>query len=588
MKRALVILFALALAGPLFSEGETLKQSELYTSITTMQGDGYTLQVREAGPIEKNKATGGGYALDGDPFVHRDFIPPSQPDGLQGVALDAHSIQLTFLASTDNIRVLRYNIYRDGHQVATSPTTSYTDSGLTAMTLYHYNVQAVDKSLNLSPLSDTVTVATLDPTTQNAPPRFVVSPFVRYLTSTEAVIGFTTDKATNATVDNGPTAAYGSSVTQADYLTDHVVSLTGLAPGTRYHYRVTVNDFSGHGPVVSKDDSFSSSFGGDAQAPTFRDGPEVGYLSDTIAVITFTTNEDAKGSVSFGTGSPSGSREDEPDFDTIHAVTLANLSPSTSYSYQVSISDRSGNGPVLSQTRTFTTRNNPDGEAPEIVRKPDIEYVSDHLAIITWDTDKLSDAAVNFGTSRGTYDRLATSPVLAMHHLVALTDLSPDSQYFFTAWSTDPSGNASDKTREKVFTTNRSPDKNPPAIMNIRVVAGGTTATISWSTSELSDGKLVFGTRSGEFSGQVYDGALLEDHVVTVQGLVTGTTYYFEVVARDPSGNEGQSKQYSFRTDWHDNGNGNGHGNGNGQDNGNGHDNGNGNPGGGGMGNGNG
>ncbi len=568
MKRLLVLLLALAVVGPLFSDGETLRQSELYTSITTMQGDGYTLQVREAGPIEKNKATGGGYELDGDPFVVRDFIPPSQPDGLQGVALDAHSIQLTFLASTDNIRVIRYNIYRDGHQVGTSPTTSYTDSGLTATTLYHYNVQAVDKSLNLSPLSDTVTVATLDPTSQNSAPRFVVSPFVRYVTSTVAVIGFTTDKATSATVDYGLTASYGSSVAQADYLTEHVVSLTGLALGTRYHYRVTVNDFGGHGPVVSRDDTFSTSFGADTQAPSYTDGPDIGYLSDTTAVITFTTSEDAKGSVSFGIGSPSGSREDEADFDTIHAVTLANLVPSTTYSYQVSISDRSGNGPVLSQTKSFTTRNNPDTSVPEIVKKPDIEYVSDRMAIITWDTDELSDAAVNFGTSRGTYDRLATSPALSRHHLVTLTSLSPDSQYFFTAWSTDPNGNASDKTREKVFTTNRSPDKNPPAIMNIQVDAGATTATIHWSTSELSDGKLVFGTRSGEFNGQVYDGALLEDHVVTLQGLVNGTTYYFEVVARDPSGNEGQSKQYSFRTDSHD------------------HDNGNGNPGGGGKGNG--
>lgn len=69
--------------------------------------------------------------------------------------------QLNWSASTDNVGVTGYNIYRNGVKVGTSPTNSFTDTGLTPSTSYNYVVKAFDAAGNESGASNTVTVTTL-------------------------------------------------------------------------------------------------------------------------------------------------------------------------------------------------------------------------------------------------------------------------------------------------------------------------------------------------------------------------------------------------------------------------------------------
>ena len=69
--------------------------------------------------------------------------------------------QLSWDASTDNVGVTGYNIYRNGAKVGTSATTSYVDTGLTPDTSYNYSITAVDAAGNESPKSTQITVKTL-------------------------------------------------------------------------------------------------------------------------------------------------------------------------------------------------------------------------------------------------------------------------------------------------------------------------------------------------------------------------------------------------------------------------------------------
>jgi hypothetical protein len=69
-------------------------------------------------------------------------------------------INLTWTASTDNVGVTGYRIYRNGQQVATTVSTSYFDVGLATAMPYSYTVTAYDAAGNVSVQSAAASVAT--------------------------------------------------------------------------------------------------------------------------------------------------------------------------------------------------------------------------------------------------------------------------------------------------------------------------------------------------------------------------------------------------------------------------------------------
>ena len=64
-----------------------------------------------------------------------DATPPSTPANLTATAVSSSQIDLSWDASTDNIAVTGYNIYRDGGgtPIATVTGTTYQDTGLSAL-----------------------------------------------------------------------------------------------------------------------------------------------------------------------------------------------------------------------------------------------------------------------------------------------------------------------------------------------------------------------------------------------------------------------------------------------------------------------
>jgi chitodextrinase len=79
-----------------------------------------------------------------------DAKPPSVPTGLQASKVTSTALTVTWSASTDNVAVAGYQVFRNGIQVATTTAASYADTGLTAITTYAYTVAAQDASNNLS------------------------------------------------------------------------------------------------------------------------------------------------------------------------------------------------------------------------------------------------------------------------------------------------------------------------------------------------------------------------------------------------------------------------------------------------------
>jgi chitodextrinase len=95
------------------------------------------------------------------PTPTTDTVAPSMPSGLTGQAVSQTQINLNWVASTDNIAVIGYKVFRGGVQVGTTTITSYQSTGLVAGTGYSFRVQAFDAAGNLSQQSAAVTVSTL-------------------------------------------------------------------------------------------------------------------------------------------------------------------------------------------------------------------------------------------------------------------------------------------------------------------------------------------------------------------------------------------------------------------------------------------
>ncbi|ETT47377.1 alpha amylase, catalytic domain protein [Paenibacillus sp. FSL R7-269] len=89
-----------------------------------------------------------------------DTQAPSVPGNVTATVQNASSALVSWSASTDNVGVTGYEIYRNGVKIGTSATTSFTDNGLVGSTNYSYTVKAYDAAMNLSAFSAAALVVT--------------------------------------------------------------------------------------------------------------------------------------------------------------------------------------------------------------------------------------------------------------------------------------------------------------------------------------------------------------------------------------------------------------------------------------------
>jgi hypothetical protein len=167
-----------------------------------------------------------------------DASPPSAPTDLTATAPSANRVDLAWTASTDDVGVLDYQIFRDGIAIGTSPTTSYSDLTVLADTSYSYTVVARDAALNVSPASNTAAVTTPAVVPDNTAPTAPGS-----LTAT-APSATRVDLAWTASTDDVGVSDYQifrDGVPIATSLTTSYSDLTVLA-NTSYSYTVVARD----------------------------------------------------------------------------------------------------------------------------------------------------------------------------------------------------------------------------------------------------------------------------------------------------------------------------------------------------------
>ncbi|HSW98346.1 MAG TPA: Ig-like domain-containing protein [Candidatus Saccharimonadales bacterium] len=137
-----------------------------YTDSSVSPKTTYSYQVaavdvagNQSAPTTAIKVTTGGGPTDSQ--------APTAPGNLETQAVSPSQVNLKWVASTDNVGVASYQVFRQSgvstvEQIATvsGKTTTFGDTTLKAHTTYTYSVKAVDAAGNVSPRSNLDTITT--------------------------------------------------------------------------------------------------------------------------------------------------------------------------------------------------------------------------------------------------------------------------------------------------------------------------------------------------------------------------------------------------------------------------------------------
>jgi len=177
-----------------------------------------------------------------------DTTAPSTPAGLLAATVSSSQIDLSWVASTDNIAVTGYRVYRDNTFVTTVSGVTHSDTGLSAATSYAYTVSAIDAALNESARSATSSATTFTaPATNNGGGgggsgqfTYPVIYDIEVLPGEkDALIKWKTTEPTIGTIAWGISSSLELGVvSETSYNVFHQATLGNLLPGTQYLFSI--------------------------------------------------------------------------------------------------------------------------------------------------------------------------------------------------------------------------------------------------------------------------------------------------------------------------------------------------------------
>jgi chitodextrinase len=199
-----------------------------------------------------------------------DTTAPTVPTNVAAAAQSSTSIQVTWTASTDNVSLAGYRVYRNGSTsilATVTNGTSYTDTGLTPGTAYSYQVRAFDTSTppNVSALSTPAASATT--------PGDTSAPSVPGGVSATALSSSSIRIDWSASTDTGGAglAGYrvfrnGSTTVLATVTSGTTYTDTGLTAATNYSYQLRAFDAATPANVVGTVDRRECDHAGGAES----------------------------------------------------------------------------------------------------------------------------------------------------------------------------------------------------------------------------------------------------------------------------------------------------------------------------------
>ena len=306
----------------------------------------------------------------------------------------------------------------------------------------------------------------------------------------------------------------------------------------------------------------------DLDPPLITNGPNAGSITSHSANISWQTNEVANSVLEYGASSNYGDKMSSDQLVTNHSFFVNGLKASTTYHYQISSTDKLGNGPTKSADNSFTTSDIivslPDESLdpgstiliPISISDVSEQEITSANITVQFDADILSatgvvtDGTITAGWPAPTY---STSPGQIQISLSGPTALSGSGFLLKTQFQVEQSAKPGSQSilefsnfqlnngTTPVVTRNGSfvvKDTQAPIITNGPQLANVTSnsAEILWTTNELSNSRVQFGKTQAY--GHVESSSKRRlDHKILLSGLDPETVYHFRVSSSDSSGN---------------------------------------------------
>lgn len=309
-----------------------------------------------------------------------DTQPPSIPTNLRTTNVSATQVGLAWDASTDNVGVARYDIFRDYAYVTSTTGTSYTNTNLLPGKGYMYYVKAKDTVGNYSAASAKLTVTTAYvgpsptatptstptpiPVADTQPPAAPTNLIATSISTNQIALKW------NAATDNVGVVRYELYRDYAYLTATTGTSFTNilLSPGRTYKYYLKARDAAGNSSVASSILTVTTAYIGgsptptltptitptrapDTQPPAAPTNLTATSPSSTQVTLNWTAATDNVGVVRY---------EVYRDYAYVTAVTgttytNSNLQPGKTYLYYLKSRDAAGNSSGSSMKVTVTT-----------------------------------------------------------------------------------------------------------------------------------------------------------------------------------------------------------------------------------------
>lgn len=274
--------------------------------------------------------------------------------------------------------------------------------------------------------------------------------------SSAAVISWTTDQPADAEVDYGPAEAYANSAfLNRPPATSHAVPLSGLAPGSLYHYRVKSRNAAG---LLSASGDFtfvtpSAAREVPAAAPAL---PLVLIMTPPAgAVVSGTTTVSANASAGAGVASVQFllDGQDLAPPMTAGPYTLSwNTALAGDGTHALAAVVRDAEGRTATSPIVRVTADN----APPVIGGVSASAPSADGAVIGWSTSEPADSQVEYGMTVEYGDSTPLNSTRVLSRGVGLTGLASEALYHYRVKSRDAAGHLA-VSPDFVFATGETP-----------------------------------------------------------------------------------------------------------------------------------
>jgi PQQ-dependent dehydrogenase (s-GDH family) len=460
-----------------------------------------------------------------------DTQAPTAPTNLAASAVTQTSLTLGWTASTDNIGVTGYDIFRNGTKINTTlvTTTTYNVTGLTASTAYQFYVQAKDAAGNTSANSNTINVTTPDTQAPTAPANLAASA----VTQTSLTLDWT------ASTDNVAVTGYdvfrnGTKI-NTSLVTTTTYNVTGLFASTAYQFYVQAKDAAGNTSANSNTIDITTP---DTQAPTAPTNLAASSVTQTSLTLGWTASTDNVGVAGYDVYQEG--IKVNASLVTATTYNVTGLSASTAYQFYIQAKDAAGNS-TNSSTLNVTTLAPPDTEAPTAPANLAASNILQSTLTLSWDPAADNVAVTGYDVYR---DGIKINSSLVTTTSYNVSGLAALITYSFYVVAKDAADNSSANSNTASITT---PDTQAPTAPTNLIASGitQTSMTVSWTASADNIGVAGY---------DIYqDNVKLNASPVTitsydVSGLTNNTSYAFYVQAYDASGNSSNSSSANFST----------------------------------------